>query len=59
MNINSEIIINVCLGVLLYNFILASIGKFLLKYFLDSSDLIQKEKKNFKERLKEKLNDEK
>lgn len=55
MNINLEIIINVCLGMFLYNIILASMAKVLLKYFLDKSDTVQKEKKSFQERLKEKL----
>ena len=54
MKINVEIIINTCIGLLLYDILLASIGKVLLKYFLDNSETIQKEKKSFQERLKEK-----
>jgi hypothetical protein len=57
MNINLEIIINVCLGMLICNFILASIGKVLLRYFLDNSDTVQKEKKKFQEKLKDKVNE--
>ena len=59
MSIDLEIIINVCLGMLLYNFILASIGRVLLRYFLDNSDTVQKEKKSFREKLKSKLDESK
>lgn len=50
-----KIILNVCIGMLLYNFVLASIGKVLLRYFLDNSTTIQKEKKSFREELNKKL----
>jgi len=53
---NLEIILNVCAGMLLYNFILAAIGKVLLNYFLDNNKTIQETKKTFEEKLSEKLN---
>jgi len=52
---NLEIILNVCAGMLLYNFILAAIGKVLLNYFLDNNKTIQETKKTFEEKLAEKL----
>jgi len=55
MNINTEIILNVFIALFVYNIILSAIGKTLLKYFLDSSSVVQKEKKTFEQRLKEKL----
>lgn len=55
MTIDITIIFNVCLGMLLYNLIIASIAKVLFKYFLDNSEIIQSEKKSFREKLKDKM----
>ena len=54
MKMNLEIIFNVCLGLFLYNLVIASIAKSLLLYFFEHSKTIQKEKKTFQERIKEK-----
>jgi hypothetical protein len=51
---NLEIIVNDCIGMLLYNLILSSIGKVILMYFLQGGSL-EKEKQTFQEKLKEKL----
>lgn len=54
-----NIIINVVIGVAIYNLILSSIGRTVLIYFLEKSDTVQKEKKSFQDRLKEKMEEKK
>lgn len=54
---NYEIILNVFIALIIYNLILSSLGKVILKYFLDHSETVQKEKKSFQDKLKEKLNE--
>ncbi len=54
---DAKLILNVLIALFLYNLILKSIGASILKQ-LFKSDEFQKRKKTFKERLKEKLNEE-
>lgn len=55
MKLNFEIIFNVFVAMVFYRMFFSWIGSFLLKYFLDKSETIQKEKKSFQEKLKEKI----
>ncbi len=56
MNINLEVIVNVCLGMILYNFVISAMFKALFIYFLDNNKTVQKEKELILGKLKEKLN---
>lgn len=53
---NLEIIINVFIALFIYQIFIKAFGAVLIKYFLDNSDSIQKEKKSFRDKLNEKLN---
>jgi hypothetical protein len=57
MKIDLDIILNVFIGMFLYNMVLTSLGKALLNHFLNNSETIQKEKKSFREKLKAKLDE--
>lgn len=56
---NLDIIVNVCIGMFVYNIILASFGNVLIKHFLENNETVQKEKKSFRDRVSEKLKESK
>lgn len=55
---NIEIILNVFIAMFIYNLVLKAMGITLMKYFLDGNDYVKKEKESFKEKLKNKLEED-
>jgi hypothetical protein len=58
MQVNIEIIFNLCIAMLIYRIVINAIAKNLMVYFLDRSKTIQGEKKTFQEKVREKLKEE-
>ncbi len=55
--IQFSIILNVIIGMFIYNIILKAFGAVLMREFM-KSDTIQKEKKSFREKVQEKMDQE-
>ena len=57
MNFNLEIVFNVFIGIMLYKMLISTLSVAVLKVFVNNSDTLQKEKKSFRDKLKDKLAD--
>lgn len=55
MKINLEIIINVVIAMVIWKMFVQTLASILIKYMLDNSTTVQKQKQSFKEKLAEKL----
>lgn len=59
MKLNFELILNVWVAIIFYNLVLKSFATVLMRHFLDNSKYVQEQKKTFREKLKEKLEETK